>query len=286
MKCQTVGHPEPITMWAYGDNFTTIPIGYGRFKMLPGGDLMINGAQIQDTGKYTCISGNIGGTDTSVGYLSVDDIDECSTGKHNCSHMCSNTYGGFDCSCYQGYTLLADRSTCQDINECELFNDCDHYCWNTEGSYTCGCKQGYKLQQDNKLCEDIDECTIGSHQCSQNCENTVGSYLCSCQPGFNLSSVDQVTCEKQPNMTAHDNHGNQTHLLIHPHLRKKKGQRITKKTLHLITTITLVVALILASMSLYYMWWNYKKRWRMQENACSINDPPIQSRCSAMFSWK
>lgn len=50
MKCQTIGHPEPIIMWAYGDNFTTIPIGYGRFKMLPGGDLVINGAQIQDTG--------------------------------------------------------------------------------------------------------------------------------------------------------------------------------------------------------------------------------------------
>lgn len=50
MKCQTVGQPEPITMWAFGENFTTIPIGYGRFKMLPGGDLVINGAQIEDTG--------------------------------------------------------------------------------------------------------------------------------------------------------------------------------------------------------------------------------------------
>ena len=73
----------------------------------------INFLHYKHIGKYTCISGNIGGTDTSVGYLSVNDIDECSTGKHNCSHICSNTYGGFDCSCYQGYTLLADKSTCQ-----------------------------------------------------------------------------------------------------------------------------------------------------------------------------
>ena len=95
-------------------------------------------------------------------------------------------------------------------------------------------------------------------------------------------------------MTAHDSNGNHTHLLIHPHLRKTKGQRITKKTLHLITTITLVVALILASMSLYYMWWNYKKRWRMQENACNINDPPVSKnivRLRAIFrsdhnNWK
>jgi len=63
--------------------------------------------------KNECISGNAGGTDTAVAYLSVTDVNECLTGRHNCSHICSNTYGGFECSCYQGYTLLADKSTCQ-----------------------------------------------------------------------------------------------------------------------------------------------------------------------------
>ena len=87
----------------------------------------------------------------------------------------------------------------------------------------------------------------------------------------------------QPNITNNDNHSNQTHLFIHPHLRK--GQRITKRTLHLITTITLVVTLILASMSLYYMWWNYKKRWRMQETACGINDPPVSDKFHAVTFW-
>jgi hypothetical protein len=32
------------------------------------------------------------------------DIDECATGQHNCPHECTNTEGGFDCGCPEGYT--------------------------------------------------------------------------------------------------------------------------------------------------------------------------------------
>jgi len=51
LKCQTQGSPEPITVWTFGEEYTNLPIGYGRFKMLPGGDLMIVGAEMKDTGK-------------------------------------------------------------------------------------------------------------------------------------------------------------------------------------------------------------------------------------------
>lgn len=42
------------------------------------------------------------------------DVDECSTEALNkCNQNCRNTKGGFSCSCITGYSLLADKHTCQ-----------------------------------------------------------------------------------------------------------------------------------------------------------------------------
>lgn len=65
------------------------------------------------TGKYTCISGNVGGTDTADTYLIVNDRDECQTSASLCKQICKNTYGSYTCSCYDGYALLTDKVTCQ-----------------------------------------------------------------------------------------------------------------------------------------------------------------------------
>ena len=65
-------------------------------------------------------------------------------GTSDCSHMCNNTIGSYNCSCDIGYQLDSDGLTCIDINECNLNNgECDGRCENTEGSYMCLCPSGY-----------------------------------------------------------------------------------------------------------------------------------------------
>ena len=41
------------------------------------------------------------------------DIDECAVGMDDCAHNCSNTIGGFECSCRDGYELEEDGKTCR-----------------------------------------------------------------------------------------------------------------------------------------------------------------------------
>lgn len=40
------------------------------------------------------------------------DLNECTTGSHNCDHKCNNTFGGFECSCYDGFVLSSNQATC------------------------------------------------------------------------------------------------------------------------------------------------------------------------------
>ncbi|XP_065908898.1 multiple epidermal growth factor-like domains protein 6 [Dysidea avara] len=114
------------------------------------------------------------------------DVDECSRETARCNHGCNNTVGSYDCYCYSGYRLLADRVTCHDIDECnENSSKCGQLCNNTLGSYNCDCQNGYRLDSDGFNCSDINECTestsCGNHQ---KCINTHGSYQCMCLAGY------------------------------------------------------------------------------------------------------
>ena len=40
------------------------------------------------------------------------DIDECSSGVHNCAQNCTNTVGSYTCSCRSGYRLNNDGLRC------------------------------------------------------------------------------------------------------------------------------------------------------------------------------
>ena len=45
--------------------------------------------------------------------LCCADIDECATNASTCEQVCTNTIGGFLCSCFDGYRLnVSDNSTC------------------------------------------------------------------------------------------------------------------------------------------------------------------------------
>lgn len=89
----------------------------------------------------------------------------CSENGTNCSQQCTNTNGSYYCSCFDGYELLNDNSTCHglfnlwytlfvtfiDIDEC-IDSDCEQNCTNTDGSYICSCHSGYTLDSNGKNC--------------------------------------------------------------------------------------------------------------------------------------
>ena len=100
------------------------------------------------------------------------DIDECTTGDHNCksNECCINRPGRFTCRCIHGFKsvntcegiMYISRSyiasylhtlLCIDINECNERSGCDQLCTNTNGSYYCSCNEGYRLMNDGKSCK-------------------------------------------------------------------------------------------------------------------------------------
>lgn len=81
------------------------------------------------------------------------DVNECTLNTDNCEQTCSNTLGGFNCGCNDGYQLDSNRRTCTDIDECNSNNGgCDHQCTNTIGSFRCSCRAGFNLQSDGTTC--------------------------------------------------------------------------------------------------------------------------------------
>lgn len=122
------------------------------------------------------------------------DIDECQTNASVCDQECLNSPGSYVCSCYSGFSSALDNRTCEDINECALYETlCQSpgLCVNNHGSYSCECPYGYVkvgTNSTNATCEDKDECALDLVSCpsSSACINNVGSYTCSCVDGYQL----------------------------------------------------------------------------------------------------
>ena len=51
----------------------------------------------------------------------IVDIDECALGTADCSHMCTNNLGAFECSCRLGFRVQADGKTCEGRTEFKVY---------------------------------------------------------------------------------------------------------------------------------------------------------------------
>ncbi|MFN3196796.1 MAG: EGF domain-containing protein [Bradymonadia bacterium] len=125
-----------------------------------------------------------------------DDEDECVTGNHDCGPgaTCTNTFGGFECSCPEGFTG-DPQVACTDTDECaEGSANCAALatCTNTPGGFECTCVDG--TIGDGFTCDDVDECTSGAAACAfiATCTNTAPGYTCTCPDGF---QGDGTTCD-------------------------------------------------------------------------------------------
>ncbi|XP_028681155.1 fibulin-2 isoform X1 [Erpetoichthys calabaricus] len=114
-----------------------------------------------------------------------------------CMQLCTQIEKTLFCSCLNGYTLMQDGISCEDIDECLTgVHSCANgtRCENTRGSFLCvyvggECLEGFLLDT-NRRCVDINECLTDSHTCHsrERCINTVGSFRCEgvliCPPGY------------------------------------------------------------------------------------------------------
>ncbi|VDI73636.1 Hypothetical predicted protein [Mytilus galloprovincialis] len=147
--------------------------------------------------------------------------------------------GTWGCICREGYQLDIASGNCSNINECDA-NVCTQNCQDTVGSYICSCYTGFKLNADKTSCSACvnpfygdncasqcncgpgadrcdpsrgcvcnsawtgDNCDVDVNECDnpgicingdKTCVNEDGGYQCNCGSGYEkVSADDSVSC--------------------------------------------------------------------------------------------
>ncbi|XP_059159686.1 G surface protein, allelic form 168-like [Physella acuta] len=130
-----------------------------------------------------------------------EDVNECLVnGTNPCglNTYCTNTFGGYTCTCVEGFRKSGDR--CVDINECiENQHNCEQVCINLVPLFKCDCLEGFKIsgsaQNSCTRLTQIDPCAnISSQPCEYGCTNATGAPKCFCKVGEKLST-NGYSCE-------------------------------------------------------------------------------------------
>ena len=116
------------------------------------------------------------------------------------SQVCHNTETGYFCGCPRGY-VLPSSGQCTDADECNEVTNCQHTCVNTDGSFYCTCNEGYELASDGYSCDDVNECQIWNGGCEFGCLNNIGSYQCQCHYGLELINKTHCDADIQCDTT-------------------------------------------------------------------------------------
>ncbi|KAG5677774.1 hypothetical protein PVAND_007505 [Polypedilum vanderplanki] len=130
---------------------------------------------------------------------------------------CQHVDDGVECDCPYGYELSEDESHCQDVNECEIYNNnsddesededapratfCSHTCINLIGSFLCTCPENFHLHEDKRTCirdycADLENSALNKTKCSHECDDGQEGYICRCPSGWILEN-DFKTCKQQ-----------------------------------------------------------------------------------------
>ncbi|XP_043648056.1 signal peptide, CUB and EGF-like domain-containing protein 3 isoform X2 [Drosophila teissieri] len=123
---------------------------------------MWDGAKLPPTKTSPTVKKCGSGFELSANGSTCQDIDECKKNLHHCSHICSNKWGGYLCSCPRGWKLI-NNTTCKETPRvtqpsydiCPLFKEptngkasCHKYLENGFHHTRCNitCNAGYVLQ--------------------------------------------------------------------------------------------------------------------------------------------
>lgn len=167
-----------------------------------------NSTCINKNGTHECIchEPGYGNIESS---LPCEDIDECNDPykylqHHNTSQTeqsychfgtCSNTQGGYNCSCPDYFDLKIDdgpNSIKYCIDKCSQNSTlCGNgTCSITVNGLQCDCEDGYESKDPG--CENINECELG--YCGfGTCSDSVGNFTCTCPAGY-LQGKGQHQC--------------------------------------------------------------------------------------------